>query len=245
MREQVDADRTLLVIQPNRKVSRRKIEPDPHGAFANIGFGTDWGALAGAWLTEWERTGSRKMKDKLLNSMRTIAAQPKGFFSSTGMMELATGKFTIDTSHRIGASHLNAVFGLVEICAELIKTVDVPEFEKAWIQYCEYYNAAPDEQVKALGRDLGSLNLRQSHSRLTAYAAKQKRDPKLAARAWEEFNKGTGGIIKDYIPKTQKISGPLVLNPVEEAKGISTNGVAQWGLAAIQCLALIGDKIID
>ena len=34
-------------------------------------------------------------------------------------------------------SHLSAVFGLVEVCAELIALLDVPEFERAWLQYCE------------------------------------------------------------------------------------------------------------
>ena len=29
---------------------------DPAGDFAYLGFGTDWGSLASAWLTEWERT---------------------------------------------------------------------------------------------------------------------------------------------------------------------------------------------
>jgi hypothetical protein len=28
-----------------------------------------------------------------------------------------------------------------------------------------------------------------------------------------------------------------VLNPVDEAPGVSTNSTAQWGLAAIECLA--------
>ncbi|MFD2163420.1 hypothetical protein ACFSJU_13515 [Paradesertivirga mongoliensis] len=244
MREQVNADKTLLVIQPNRKVRRGKqTEPNPDGAFANIGFGTDWGALAGAWLTEWERSGDQKVRDKLLNSMRTIAAQPHGFFSSGGMMELATGKFTITTGNQVGASHLSAVFGLVEVCAELVKTVDMPEFEKAWLQYCELYNASAEEQSKELGRALGSLNLAQSHSRLTAFAAKRKQDDQLAKRAWNEFKHSKGGITADFTPKTERILGPLVLNPINEARGVSTNSAAQWGLSAIQCLALIGDKI--
>ena len=244
MREQVNADKALLVIQPNRKVRRTgQTLPNPNGNFANIGFGTDWGALAGAWLTEWERTGDKRIGDKLLNSMRTIGAQPNGFFSLGGLMELSTGKFEINTNKQVGASHLNAVFGLAEICSELIRTVNVPEFEKAWLQYCELYNASPEDQARELGRDLGPLNLRQSHSRLTAFAAYRKNDDKLAARAWDEFYNGTGGITRQNKPRSELIEGPDVLNPVIEAKGVSTNGVAQWGLSAIQCLALVGDKM--
>jgi hypothetical protein len=34
-----------------------------------------------------------------------------------------------------------------------------------------------------------------------------------------------------------------VLNPVDEVPWVSTNETAQWGLAAIQNLALIGDAL--
>jgi hypothetical protein len=33
------------------------------------------------------------------------------------------------------------------------------------------------------------------------------------------------------------------LEPVEEAPGVTTNGASQWGLAAIQNLALVGDAL--
>jgi hypothetical protein len=41
---------------------------------------------------------------------------------------------------------------------------------------------------------------------------------------------------------TTRIEGPTVLKPVDEA-GLSTNASAQYGLAAIQCPALIGDRL--
>jgi hypothetical protein len=39
------------------------------------------------------------------------------------------------------------------------------------------------------------------------------------------------------------VAGPAVLRPVDEAEGVSTNGTAQWGLAAIQCLALVPEHL--
>ena len=39
--------------------------------------------------------------------------------------------------------------------------------------------------------------------------------------------------------ETKKIAGPAVLRPVDEATYVSSNDTAQWGLAAIQCLALV------
>jgi hypothetical protein len=42
---------------------------------------------------------------------------------------------------------------------------------------------------------------------------------------------------------TQRLQGPDVLNPIDELRRIGTNGAAQWGLSAMQCLALVGDQI--
>ena len=35
---------------------------------------------------------------------------------------------------------------------------------------------------------------------------------------------------------------PEVLSPVTEARGVSTNAVSQFGLAAIQVMALVGEE---
>jgi hypothetical protein len=43
--------------------------------------------------------------------------------------------------------------------------------------------------------------------------------------------------------KPVRVTGPAVLNPVDEVPNVSTNETAQWGLAAIQNLALIGDSL--
>lgn len=154
-------------------------------------------------------------------------------------MDLDTGEFSIAPKNQVGISHLNAVFGLVEICAELIQNFDVPEFRRAWIDYCELYNADPAVQEARIGRAFPNPNLRQGHSRLTAYAAAQLGRKDLAARAWDEF-KGSARWER-MEPKRVTVTGPDVLRPVDEARGVSTNGTAQWGLAAIQCLALVGD----
>ena len=40
-----------------------------------------------------------------------------------------------------------------------------PEFERAWLQYCELYNAGNDAQAKALGRGFGRLSARSARTR--------------------------------------------------------------------------------
>lgn len=241
MDEQINAVDTLVKIQPTRKVADKKVWESHDPNWVHVGFGTDWGAIAAAWLTAWERTEDKEIKTRLLNSMKTIAAQPKGFFSGGSKMNLATGEFEKVSHNRASASHLSAVFGLAEICMELVELVDMPAFEKAWLQYCEFYNAGAAAQREALGNALGRLNLGQAHSRLTAFAAFRKKDKELARRAWDEFTGGRAGY-KLKAPKIQVIDGPEVLRPVAEAP-VSTNATAQWGLAAIQCMALAGEYL--
>jgi hypothetical protein len=239
MREQVEAASTLRAIQPGRKLAEARGRPpsDPNGDFAWLGFGTDWGSIAGAWLTEWERTGDSRTRARLLASMRSIGAQPRGFYTGGERMNVRTGAFDIAKDPKVSVSHLSAAFGLPEVCAELVELLSVPEFERAWVQYCELYNASADEQRKALGESLGPLNLQQGHARLTAYAAHRKKDAALARRAWEEFYAGRAGFAPNQKFEAQRIGGNAVLNPIDEAAWVSTNSAAQWGLAAIECLA--------
>jgi len=248
MREQIDAVRALTVIQANRKVAPDRVtQPDPNATEVYAGFGTDWGAAASAWLTEWERTGDPRMRDRLLASMRSIAAQPCGFFTGGAKLNIHTGAFAISSDTKPNVSHLSAVFGLVEVCAELIQLLDDKEFRQAWLDYCTLYNASPDEQAKRFGQPLKGISLVQGHSRLTAYAARQTGNPSLGRRAWEEFRKPDDERRrkKGDKPQVKRLSGPIVLRPVDEAPWVSSNGTAQWGLAAIECLALAVDQLPD
>ncbi|NBB29093.1 Tat pathway signal sequence domain protein [Cellulophaga sp. BC115SP] len=240
MREQINGDKTLREVVPGRKIGQKPPQNDTDKKLVSMSFGTDWGALASAWLTEWERTGNEQIKNKLLNSMRTIATQPKGFFHGEGIMEIATGKFALQPVDKISVSHLSAVFGLTEICFELVDLVDMPEFKTAWLKYCELYNGTDEEQKAYLGKNF-KLNLAQGHARLTAFAAYHLKDSKLAQRAWDEFYKGEGGF-KKTSTKLTPINPPLVLRPIQEGE-VSTNAVAQWGLSAMQCLAYIGNQL--
>ncbi|MHC1481677.1 exo-rhamnogalacturonan lyase family protein [Frateuria aurantia] len=236
LREQVNGVDRLREIIPGRKIDP-PVPAYDHSSHARVSFGTDWGAVAAAWLTEWERTGDNHWRERLLTSMQSIAAQPHGFFTGAGDMELATGRFERDTSGVIRVSHLSAVFGLTEIASELIRLIPSPEFRQAWIDYCVLFNADQATQQKALGQSLGKLNLSQGHARLLAYAGRQLADPQLQRRAWTQFLAGKAGItFADQ--HSQHISPPEVLQAVDEAPRVSTNAVAQWGLGAIGLLAL-------
>ncbi|MFI5913235.1 hypothetical protein [Dactylosporangium sp. NPDC051541] len=216
----------------------RKIRRDPHPGAVTIGLGTDWGALAAAWLTEWERTGDERARDKLLTSMADIAAMPDGFFTAEAVLDPRTGHLT-PLGEGPAISHLSAVFGLVEICSELIAltaaTAVGPAFEAAWLRYCRRYLTSP----------LPGVSLIQAHSRLAAYAAARTGDRDLAALAWRAFTDGPGDQLNtnplqaEPVWRTTAVTGPQVLTPVDEAAFVSTNDAAQYALAAIQLLALL------
>jgi hypothetical protein len=238
MRELLDADTRLAAVDPLRK--RAGALQGPYTARAS--FGTDWSSLAGNWLVEWERTGDQHWRDRILAGMGDIAAMPQGFFSANAMgYDRASGHLHNTNGRDVTASHLNVAFGAPEVFSELIAMLDQPRFEQAWVRYCTLYNAGREEQQRELGGLHGGTNaLRVGHSRLTAYAAWRRKDPALARRAWQEFFDGHTPPLRS-VP----ISGPDVLMPVDEVAWMTTNDTAQWGLAAIQNLALAGAQLQD
>jgi len=242
MRELVTSDSALEAVDISRKLPPSAGREHPKGVVAS-GFGTSWGAFLGAWLTEWERTRDPRWRDRILNGMNSIAAMKRRWFAGEAPYDLRTGKFLGDGDY-ISVSHLNAVFGVVEMTSELLDLLDVPAYRKAWLEYCRYYSAPPSELKALLGQVPSGRSLVEAHSRLTAYAARQENDHALALRAWSEFFGRSGLDGGDLMTSgTRRVGGSAVLRPIDEDPSLSTNGVAQWSLAAIQNLALIGDSL--
>nr|WP_202867316.1 Tat pathway signal sequence domain protein [Kribbella pittospori] len=247
MDELAAVEETLLVVDPQRKVRPDVYAPDPHAL--SVELGVDWGALAAAWLTRWERHGDERARARLVGTMADIAAMHYGFLTGNGRLDLSTGRF--DTSRRgIAVSHLSSLFGLPEICSELIDLdLDVPGFEKAWLDYCRLYLATPEEQTAEVGHPLQGIALVQAHSRLAAYAAARTGDAELARLAWRKFFVGDGdqlyrsALQRETDWKTTQVDGALM--PVEEAAFVSTNSASQYALAAIQNLSLIPEHRYD
>ncbi len=235
LHEQVEAVRRLEDVVALRKRLETPLLAQPGKVL--VSFGTDWGAIAAAWFTAWERTLDPSIKARLQESMRSIANQPQGFFTGRSLFSIDSGRFEREQSREIRVSHLNAVFGLPEIVEEISMVLPDKKFESAWLAYCRLYNASDEERRIALGTTEGKFNLRSSHARLTALAASKLRDTTLARRAWTEFSEDRGAM-----------GDAAVVNPTSgnvEWPGISTNWAAQWGLTAIQCLHLVGDDQND
>lgn len=245
LEELLDTDKTYGVLDPQRKVRTDGWVPTPNST-VSFGLGTDWGALAGGWLMDYERRTPRweESKIKLTSTMKGIANLTNGFVTGNALYDL--GQWTLgpppadpDNEGIVSVSHLSAVFGLPEVVSELIEYFgkSLPEgFEEAWLDYAFYYNAPAAEQKARYGVSFTKLGLFQGHSRLTAYAAHQAENATVADRAWEAFFDTDG--FKPTAPwSSTRLNGSEVMVPIDEADWVSTNDVAQYGLAVIQNLA--------
>ncbi|KAJ0302186.1 hypothetical protein COL5a_010023 [Colletotrichum fioriniae] len=257
LEETLDTDQKFLILDPYRKVrkNRETYSPDAHAV--EISLGTDWASLAASWLVEFERRGLRwnEAKSKLFRSIEGIGVLANGFVTGNATYNPSTGVISppaADPGNQgvVKVSHLSAMFGLFEVAADILQQfpekANATGFRPAWLEYCIFFNASLEEQETRYGKPgWGILQLRQGHSRLTAFAANELNRADLTERALEEFENGDG--FRDYGPnavwKSTPVSKNHVLEPADEAAGISTNVTALYGLAGIQNLALLLDKI--
>ena len=241
MRDLILSDRTLAHVEIGRKVPGAARKPLPDGVI-DMTFGTTWCAVASSWLAEWERTGDRTWRDRLLAGMTSIGGLKYGWLVGSAPFDLSTGRF-LGAGDSIAVSHLNAVFGALELNAELLDLLDVPTYRAAWLDYCRWFNAPRAQWEAAFPFPWKGRNLREGHSRLTAYLAHETQDAAMARRAWEEFFSGEAGLGLSTGDPRVAHDGPRYLGPTVEWPNVSTNAAAQWGLAAIENLALIPDAL--
>ncbi|KAE8155065.1 hypothetical protein BDV25DRAFT_135398 [Aspergillus avenaceus] len=250
--EALDADKTYGTLDPQRKVRDDGWTPQP-GEPVAFSLGTDWAGLAAGWLVEWERRGPRwlEARQKLTGTAKGIASLKNGFVTGSGLYVITNGTLQPPPSDPnnegiVSISHLNAVFGMPEVVSELLEYWgdDAPHgLKDAWLDYCYYYGATKDEQKARYGESFSGISLVQGHSRLTAYWAQQHNNATAAERAWKEFYVNKDGFTEAEAWTSERLNGSDLLIPVDEASWVSTNAVAQYGLAAIQDLALVGGDL--
>lgn len=247
--EALKAEQAFVLVDARRKVRDPSViyKPDPAALYLN--FGTDWAGVAAAQLLEWERRGPRwrESRDKLIETTKTFPHLKFGFVTGEALYNSEDGSWAPpptdpNNNGTVNVSHLSAVFGVLETLDQLFE--HYPEisqaFRDAWLDYCYYYGASNAEQKARYGKDFGKPNLRQGHSRLTAYVANKRSNATLARRAWNEFlNDNSPDELSPSDPwATVRFNGSEVLTPVDEADWITTNAAALYGLAGIELLAL-------
>ena len=70
MREELTADRKAGEVPVERKVSQEMSDVTGKPYPMNFLTGIEWTSVASAWLTEWERTGDLRYRDKLVTGMK-------------------------------------------------------------------------------------------------------------------------------------------------------------------------------
>ena len=229
------ADERLVTLDPLRLILSKTQYP------THARIGPDWLAIVGNWMTEWERTGDKQWRDKIMAGVNSFSKMSNGFFSGQ------QGAFGYDPATKkmnqlndtIGTIHLSVLMGGPEVVYELKDLLQDKEFDKMWLQFSKFYGSSKEEQMKEFGKtgNLGTLG--PWYARMPGYVAKITNDRRYADTAWKAF----------LAPRTnaqftqRMVAGAEALKPLVEVENISTNNTAQWCLNAIQLLEMAGDKM--
>jgi hypothetical protein len=242
MREVLNSDAKAAEIDPMRLASPLT-KPLPYPG--RVRGGPDWLSFVGNWMTEWERTGDTRWRDKIVAGMDSIAGMPFGFLTGPNQLygyEPATGKLYA-LEDRVGTYNLAIIMGGGEVVFELNELIDHPGWKKAWDQYCRLHTAP--QAVVARDNETGTEGTDGRYARpgrLAGYLYMLTKNPAYAQKAWAGVtggpNRPRGGRYT-----TTALKGPDVLAPIDEATGISTNSVSQGCLEMIEVLEMCGDRM--
>ena len=253
MHEVVNADYKATEYDPMR-LAQPITEAEKKAAPGRVRLGPDWFAFAGNWMTEWERTGDAKWRDKILAGVDSLAKMPLGLRSGKNLVygyDPATGRL-FQLSTEVGEYNLATIMGGGEVVFELNDMLNDARWDRLWLQFCRLYQTprgVSAEQMKALiakdtatgteGADGAFLGTAQGGPRTAAYAYLKTKNPVFAKRAIEmAFGRRNTGLIE-----IRPVTGPDVLNPGEENPFVGTNGAAQSGLNAIEVLDMCADQL--
>jgi len=184
----MNADSGLAHVDPLREILPKSKYP------THARFGPDWIALVGDWMTEWERTGDVKWKNKILVGVSDFAKMPHGFYSGKGK-DAGMG-YDPKTNHMyqldqgdIGSLHLATLMGGMETAWELSPILKSKDFDRLYLQYTSLYGAPLEEQKAVFGDDVKSVlgESQSDYARQPAYAYYVTKNPKYGKRAWEYF----------------------------------------------------------
>ncbi|HWB31843.1 MAG TPA: twin-arginine translocation signal domain-containing protein [Acidobacteriaceae bacterium] len=216
MREALQAEKSIIAYDPMREADPPR--PGDEKFVARVRSGPDWLAIAGNWMTEWERTGNTQWRDKILAGMQSIEAMPHGFRTGKSLLmgfDPATGVLTArDTT--LGKYNLSTIMGGAELMAELNLSIDDPKWKRVWTDFC-----ADSGEVISLGK-------------MQAYAYSVTKDAALARSAVASLRAGHG-------TRGGHVDPPNALAPMDD--GTDTNGSSQNSLNAIAVLELCADVL--
>jgi len=255
MRDNLQADSAVARFDPMREAQPlTQYETDMMKQLnfpGRIRVGPDWLALAGNWMTEWERTGDTKWRDRILVGVKDMAKMPYGIRTGTNLV-MGWNPITADlyplidtTTDRPGPGQYNlaTIQGGAELAMELTTVLDDPDWQRLWLQYSRLLAAPRDvvlrdnethtegDQAQYYGGGGGNPD---NIPRLAGFAYLKTKNPAFAQLA---IDRGIRNL--NFTPRTVDV--PEVLNPVTEGR-TDTNGASQSSLNTIVVLELVKDS---
>lgn len=218
MHEMLQADESIVRVDPMRKADPITEADKAHPA--RVRAGPDWFALVGNWMTEWERTGDTKWRDKIYTGFDSIATFPHGIRTSRNLLWYLypdTGKLLPRDTGPGGYNLVNQMGG-PEIIFELNDMVDHDDWARLWRDYCS-----------------------NQGGRYAAYMYRLTKDPQYAQKT---IGTVTGVAGRTTYTDLRQIDGYAAVKPlVEGPNGLVTNGVNQSTLNLLEVLDMIGDQL--
>jgi hypothetical protein len=208
-----------------------------------VRLGPDWLAFVSNWMTEWERTGDTKWRDKILAGVESLARMPLGLRTGKNLLfgyDPATGKLN-QLSDEAGQYNLATIMGGAEVAFELDSMLDDERWQKLWLQYCRLNNAPKEVIVKDMttgteGNDASYVR----DGRLASFVYLKTKNPAFMKVGVNSLLAGGRGGRNEAI---RRVEGPESLKPVDESGLAGTNGAAQSGLTTIISLGMVGDHL--
>ena len=241
-------EETFLVVDPQRKVRPDVYSPDPHAL--SIELGVDWGALAAAWLTRWERHGDERARARLLGTMADIAALHYGFLTGNARLDLSTGRFDTSRATDRGVPPVVALRAARDLFGAHRPGPRRTRVREGMAGLLPALPAA----ARAAGR--------RGRSAAARHLTRPGPQPARRVRRRPQRGRGAGPAgLAQVLPRRRRPAQPqrhatrsrsggprrstARLMPVDEAAFVSTNGASQYALAAIQNLSLIPEHRPD
>jgi hypothetical protein len=242
MREMLQADDRVAEFDPMR-LAQPITEPEKKYP-ARLRLGPDWFAMAGNWMTEWERTGDTKWRDKIYAGMDCLCKMPMGLRTGKNLVmgfDPKTSKL-FQLSEEAGSYNLAVIMGGPEVVYELNMMVDHEGWQKAWLQYCRLFNAPKNVilQDMTTGTE-GADGSYCRDARMAAYVYYKTKNEAFVQQGVGGLTRGRPGGMRGNT--AGHVAGPAVLNPIDEGPGMNTNSAAQTGLTTIELLEMMGGRL--
>ena len=178
MHAQTDCDTLLYHLDPMRLAEPRSLYPC--SAPARLRIGPDWLAYAGNWMTEWERTGDIRYRDKIKAGLQSMAELKHGLFTGNKALgyDPASGRITYDgPDSLLHTNHLCTIMGGFEVMNELMPLMQMSRFDDVWLDFARRYRVMA-ERISG-----NKFPVR----RLDAYAAWKDCDVERKAEVWRSL----------------------------------------------------------